>query len=381
MLSEMAMKRLALLGFAGVLATLLAGCPIYDENGDHGGCIGPSCGPPNPPSGCSGPTDCGVNETCGDDNQCHTGDCTIWGCSTGFECVLNEDMTASCAPEGSGTGGTGGTGGSGGGDVVWCGNPDDCAVGDTCAPDGTCRSGRCDQDAGGSPLGCIYGFACIDDGSSVACRPENPAACGQDLDCSGVGADYLCVSGICTAPEDQCFDQTQCATGNKCVNGKCTAACAADPDCPGIYTCSPTHNICTIPAVACVITNDCGGPATVCVDGACVPRSDGPTCPSGTVWVENGCIPNQSANFVCGVDGQQDICASGSICLHHSCYISCEPPNEMACAGLPSFNQCKPVTTISGPHQVCGSDDNLGDQCNPTLHCAQGGVCIDGYCK
>jgi len=371
------MKRLALLGFAGVLATVLAGCPIYPEDGSSYGCYGDDCGGPPNPGTCSGPTDCGVNETCGDDNQCHVGDCTIWGCTDGYDCVIDEDLTASCQPEGSS-----GSGGSGGGsNVVYCGNPDDCAADETCAPDGTCQPGSCDQDTGsGAPLGCIYGYVCTSDGTTSTCQPENPAACGEDADCS-TNPGYLCVSGICTAPADQCFDQTQCPSGDKCVEGKCTPACAADADCPASYTCDTNLGICTVPAQPCVITNDCGGPDAVCVDGACVPRSDGATCPDGTVWVENGCIPTQSASFTCTADGQQDVCASGSICLHHSCYIACDPPNENACDGLPSFNQCKAVTTSSGTHQVCGSSENLGDECGPTVDCPAGNICIDGYCN
>ena len=76
------MKRLSLLGFVAVLASALAGCPIYDNEDHHGfgvggsgggtGCIGAGC-----PTQCTQPSDCPVNETCGADGQCHTGDCTI----------------------------------------------------------------------------------------------------------------------------------------------------------------------------------------------------------------------------------------------------------------------------------------------------------------
>lgn len=382
------MKRLSLLGFLGVVTALLAGCPIYPDDG----------GRPDPgPGGCSGSSQCDVNETCGSDNACHTGDCTIWGCASG-ECVVDpSSQTASCQPFSStssssggsstggaggtggtggagGTGGTGGTGGSGGGGtVVWCGNPDDCAIGETCAPDGTCKPGKCDV------IGCIYGYAC----EAGECVPKNPAACGSDADCASLGTGYACVSGVCTAPADQCSDKTQCNAGDKCVAGKCTPACTTDADCGGGYACDTGLGVCTMPDKPCVKTNDCGGPTEVCVDGACVPRSDMGTCPPGEVWVENGCIPNQSASFVCNQDGVQDACAAGSICLHHACYISCAPPNDMACNNLASFKVCKSVTTSSGVHQVCGSNDNLGSECDPTagLACAAGKICIDGFCK
>lgn len=152
-----------------------------------------------------------------------------------------------------------------------------------------------------------------------------------------------------------------------------------DTDCHGGYGCDTTLGICTIAIIGCTITNDCMSATDVCVDGTCVPRSQGATCPAGDVWVENGCIPDQSATFVCNVDGMQDACAMGSICLHHNCYISCTSSNDC----LMSFPVCKTVTTSSGQHQVCGSDDNLGSECDPTagLACAPGKICIDGYCK
>lgn len=381
------MKRLSLLGFAGVLATFLAGCPIYDQE-NPGECL--SCGTtgtPNP-SGCDGPLDCGLNETCGDDNQCHPGDCTIWGCSSNFECVILDDHTASCEP-----GGSGGSGGAGGGsNAVYCGNPDDCTSDETCAPDGTCQPGPCDQDIdGGATLGCIFGYVCTVDAAGASCLPVNPAACGEDADCTAQGDGHLCVSGICTAPPDQCFDQTQCPPDNNCVEGKCTPSCSSDVDCSAVgFSCDITLGVCTVPTNPCVITNDCGGPDRVCVDGACVPRSDGATCPEGSVWVENGCIPTQSASFICGVDGELGqgqgqpgvSCAAGSICLHHSCYISCDPPTASACVGLPSFDQCKAVVTLSGAHQVCGSSDNLGGECSQAVPCGDAGkICIDGFCR
>jgi hypothetical protein len=55
------------------------------------------------------------------------------------------------------------------------------------------------------------------------------------------------------------------------------------------------------------------------------------------------------------------------------------------CTNQPTLNQCKAVTTASGAHNVCGSNQNLGGQCDPTdpnLACKMAGqVCIDGFCK
>ncbi len=386
------MKRFSLLAFIGIVSSsLLAGCPIYsDDEGDGGPpstCDQNDC---ENPRVCFSSADCGINETCGQDDQCHSGDCTIWGCTSGSSCVIGADLTASCLP---GTGGSSSSGGGGssssssssggstssssssssGGVVVYCGNPDDCAAGETCAPDGTCQAGTCDM------IGCIFGYACGANG----CVPANPAACGADGDCAILGAGWACVSGICTAPVDQCSDQTQCPSAHKCVSGKCITSCTNSVECGSGYNCHPVFGVCTVPAGPCTITNDCGSADKVCVDGACVPRSQAGSCPPGEVWVENGCIPSQSASFVCVQDGVQDVCASGSICLHHNCYISCADPNGNVCDNLASFNVCKMVTTMSGNHQVCGSNDNLGNECGPTpgLDCAPGKICIDGFCK
>jgi hypothetical protein len=105
--------------------------------------------------------------------------------------------------------------------------------------------------------------------------------------------------------------------------------------------------------------------------------------------VDNGCIPNQQPKFVCNVDGQQDLCASGSICLHHNCYIACSADAGAAdggsngCQNADQFNICKSVTTSTGTYYVCGSNSNLGNECDPTQseNCASPEVCIDGYCR
>jgi hypothetical protein len=358
------MKRLSLLGFVGLLSSVFAGCPIYDDSYEDESSSTTET-PPNTNT-CSVTSDCGNNETCGKDNQCHPGDCSFSGCSDGFTCVVDPAaQTASCKPS------------SEVGSVVYCGNPKDCGDSQSCAPNGTCRTGSC------SETGCIYGYTC--QASTGKCTRTNPAGCAVDTDCASAGAGFTCVSGLCTQPSDLCFDQTQCASGDKCVAGKCTPSCSTSPSACSVdsgYACDASLGVCRKPIKSCTITNDCGGAKSVCVAGACVPRSAEAVCPKGNVWVDNGCIPNQSASFTCGVDGQQDACLQGSICLHHSCYISCET-DATVCTTQPTLNQCKPVTTTSGEHKVCGSKENLGGECDPTtsLACSGSNICVDGFCK
>jgi hypothetical protein len=124
---------------------------------------------------------------------------------------------------------------------------------------------------------------------------------------------------------------------------------------------------------------------TVCAQNHCTaPCGDGGACPSGEECLQGGCVPNQNPQFVCATDGVQDACKSGSICLHHSCYIACAADGGAnACQSAAQFNECKPVTASGGTYYVCGSATNLGNECNPMSGqlCANpAAVCIDGFC-
>ena len=94
------MKRLSLLSFVGLLAGVLAGCPIYgNDSTSSSGCRNDNCSTTGSsssgnPNGCSSPSDCGQNQTCGSEGQCHSGDCSLWGCVKGYTCTQNPDQTA-----------------------------------------------------------------------------------------------------------------------------------------------------------------------------------------------------------------------------------------------------------------------------------------------
>jgi hypothetical protein len=403
------MKGLYLLGFVGLLAGALAGCPIFSGDGSGGTqtCVGLCSG------GCGSPSDCGQNETCGFDGQCHPGDCTIpsTGCVAGYTCQVDANtQTASCVPSSTGVGGHGtggmGTAGSTGTTTstttsttsttttstttapIYCGHPADCASASICGKDGTCHAGPCNNT---NP--CIYGYNCQSDGT---CQSPVPNACDSDANCA---SGSLCIAGadnkggICTAPADQCFDGNQCQAGEKCVAGKCELGCATTADCRDGFSCDPMRLICSVPAKQCVITNDCGGPTQVCVAGSCVPRSTNGTCPTtGDVWTENGCVPNQQATFNCTMEGQMGSgtgtpgvsCAAGSICLHRDCWFSCDPPATNACNGQPILNTCHSVVSSSMTYNICGTSQSLGNQCGAGtqgLSCTGTFICIDGYCK
>lgn len=368
----------------GLFTIALAGCPIWGGDDDYcydccyGDCCNGECENPQ----CSSPSECSAESVCGADNECHSGTCETWGCPFGYVC----DDKLTCVPDGLGGGGAGGEGGAGGaggegGGIptsVYCGNPADCAASEHCAPDGTCQTGDCSVD------GCVNGFFCNTKSLQPFCDRENPGGCGGDLDCASLGEGFRCVSGACTPAAQLCYDRTQCSAGQVCADGECVASCANAATCPSSYSCDAVTSLCSLPSLPCTITNDCGGADTVCVDGACVPRAvDGLCIEAGTVVVDNGCVPNQARVSVCNVDGTQDLCGTGNICLNQTCYVSCATPNQAACDTL-TTDQCKPVTTpFSGPNDVCGFTDNFGTECDlsRSLDCpVLEATCIDGTC-
>ncbi len=271
---------------------------------------------------------------------------------------------------------------------LYCGHPGDCSAGSFCGANGTCQAGAC---SGASS--CIHGYTC---GPGDVCTSPQPNACDSDTQCSS-GA--LCIAGtngnggVCSPAASQCFDGLQCDPGDKCVAGKCVPSCTDTTDCRDGYGCNTTTGVCTTPLETCLTTNDCGSALQVCVGGACVPRSSGATCASaGDVWIDNGCIPNESATFACAMEGQLGSgagvsgvsCAVGDICVHGGCWISCDSPNQNACAGQITLTVCKPVTAGATTHNVCGTAQDFGNQCGPGANneaCTAGTTCIDGYCR
>lgn len=272
----------------------------------------------------------------------------------------------------------------GGGNGRTCTSAADCSAGQTCSASRTCENADC------TTVGCATPYVCQLSNASTGPTcviPKAPTGCSKDQDCTSP-AGSKCLNGACVAPSNQCSDGTQCKGGATCVDGACVPSCSADKPCPTGYACDTARGVCTNNPSDCGTSGACTD-GNVCVESHCVaPCGDGGTCQGGLICVNGGCVPDENPVTDCDVDGQQDKCREGSICLRHSCYIACETDagadaGDDVCKSADTFNVCKEVTTSSGTHHVCGSDKTLGSECDPAQGktCADSLVCIDGYCR
>jgi hypothetical protein len=360
------MKRVFSVMVATGGALVLWGCPIYSN--DHRVCT----------------TD-GSCYSCA--NDYYSSDCTSWTCYTNADCPANE----ACYSDGvcRATGGTTGGGGTNGSNT--CRGPADCPAGETCGADDNCHSQDCStvgcpsayvcKLAGGTPQ-CVAVGTSSDGGGGGGTGPKTQ--CSADSDCSATTAGAKCLDGTCVAPADQCTDGTQCTNGGQCVQGACTPKCDANTPCPTGFGCDLSKGVCTQNPTPCSTSNNCAQ-AQACVEQHCVdPCGAGNTCSAGLICVGGGCIPDQKPQFVCNVEGTQDMCSAGSICLRHNCYIACDQDGGAdACKTADQFNVCKQVTDNGNTFSVCGSSSNLGSDCDVSAgkNCASPLICIDGYCR
>lgn len=240
-----------------------------------------------------------------------------------------------------------------------------------------------------SKTGCIPGYECktLTNGTK-RCESTDPKACVADDTCqSKQEAGSLCLGGHCTAPKDLCSDSSQCASGTACADGRCVPKCSTN--CAPGYSCESKTGLCTPDRGVCTTDAECGSNFT-CVNSGCVEKcAVNGACSQGRVCVAGGCVVDDRPNFYCDKDGTkdgtQDTCATGSICLHHNCYVKCVDGNDTTTCAKTQFPVCKSVTTSSGTNHVCGSSTSFGTECDPTTTppkiCSTGKICFDGFCK
>jgi hypothetical protein len=234
-----------------------------------------------------------------------------------------------------------------------------------------------------------------DDGGDGGRGAEGGApACNADTDC--VPSSERCVDGRCVPPTSLCSDGTQCiASGDRCVDGVCELPCSgSSPEgCPVGYACDTALGACALNPSPCAGSGPSTCPSgSVCVEQRCVAQclssEAGPACGlPGQVCVNGGCVPDEAAMFSCRNDGQTselaNVCANGSVCLHHDCYVECDATDDGGSACADPSQACKEVTVAAGTYGVCAPPNGLGSECDlaEMVACPSGHTCVDGYCE
>jgi hypothetical protein len=221
---------------------------------------------------------------------------------------------------------------------------------------------------------CADGFQWEDpsDQDNFNCVPnEGQGGPGGDpvAQCTGCGADQVCVQGQCTdvpsscpCPKETycdlasntcqigCTTDTECDLGRICdsANRTCSDGCRSDATCPGGFICENESCV-----VGCRVHDDCSADqvcrGTTCEAGC---REDG-QCTSGQI------CDNTSCRTGCRQDSQ---CGSGQICVNTQCQTGCRQDAECGSGQVCNNTQC-----VTG----CRDDDG----------CSGGTICIDGQCE
>ncbi|MEO9142146.1 MAG: hypothetical protein ABI332_07735, partial [Polyangiaceae bacterium] len=203
-----------LFAFGGT--AVLAGCPIYPDQGDYRVCNSDGC------------YDCPTND--------YTWDCNPWQCNGSYDCPNGYSCSNDrCVSGGTYDAGNGGT---------HCSQPSDCLSGYNCGTDDICHPGDC------SSSGCPTDYVCkLQNGAPICVSSTSTgdggtfSGCTSDASCASEGSGFKCLNGSCVAPGDQCSDATQCPNGEACVAGECTPQCSSTTNCPSGYACDLSKGV------------------------------------------------------------------------------------------------------------------------------------------
>ncbi len=293
-------------------------------------------------------TSCSSNDDCeGDNNVCNGGKC--------------DDLGAVCISD------------------------SDCDSGQFCNGDGRCESGCRSDSECVEPCpadetcvdACPYDEACI-----LACDPgdvicvgecEKDATCVDDCRADSCLTDALsqCLNGTCYKA---CSDGCNADLGEVCYRGECVQGQAQG-------------DINLDPRLGC---NDPDNPQVCSQLGQCEQAicPNGEKCPSGSVCVDDVCVPGCNENSDCDgnvlgrtvcdtIDGHCDFpcstdadCTAPEVCLRGGfCNLACEP--IIPCA---STSDCPGV-------MVCGDDSVCRTGCDSDAHCTAPETCVDHSCS
>jgi hypothetical protein len=151
--------------------------------------------------------------------------------------------------------------------------------------------------------------------------------------------------------------------------------CTTDADCAGGQTC--VEGVCTADGPPpCATDVDCTGEGEICCAGGCLAiecciddEDPNARCPDGTSCFEGMCDPIPEPGACTSDDecGEDEICCAG-FCREIECCIDEEDPNARCPEGTSCFEGvCDPITEPG----ACESDDE----------CPDGAICCAGFCR
>jgi hypothetical protein len=267
----------------------------------------------------------------------------------------------------------------------------------SCATNGRCQAGACQQYA--------QGTAC-----STSTCPSGATTYTPGSTCDGQGA---CV----TPAASSCFPF-------ECGTGVCKATCTTDADCASPAVC--TNGSCGLkgPGKTCADATECG--SGFCAQGVCCDTACAGTCQSCVLTGSLGrcgniadggndprgrCVDQGSAS--CGTDGACDgngacrVYAAGTACMGASCASGastltqvrtcdgqggCKAATTLSCAPYlcNGISACKAACSVDADclfpdicdpqTNLCGNKRRLGQTCGAPSDCLTGDSCVDGVC-
>jgi Cys-rich repeat protein len=223
---------------------------------------------------------------------------------------------------------------------------------------------------------CQSGQVCIN-GACEDAQDGGPAPDGG-VACICPAGEYCDPNGNCVQDPNQCSSNSDCQAGQVCMGGFCETACASDSDCP-------TGDVCLNGVCAA-----CADPTTGCnADGgvaACRTNSDCPageycdpttgTCQGG---VDGGCFDANGNPCDGGVDGGIACdpvrgCPAGYVCDSNG---TCQPVD----GGQPDAGCGDPSNPCDGGPSDAGVTCVAGGNCANGVDCGAGGTCVNGACQ
>jgi hypothetical protein len=203
-------------------------------------------------------------------------------------------------------------------------------------------------------------------GGNVSCDPQ-VVVCGCTLNTDCPSGQY-CLDNLCL---DGCNFDFECGSGKVCADGKCVASCSDTSPCPTGYAC--VSGACQIDATnpQCTSPADCGG--MPCVDNLCTTGCTANTdCPSGQLCSSqtHTCFDDPSPKPLCGGNlqcpGQGQVCGTDGYCHY-------------PCTDLP---QCKLIDTrfVACEDSICKTKEEVSPQCDLDNPCPPPQSCISNTC-